>query len=226
MDVEEKINDCKFNLNQIIHFNPDPYYVTYFLKKYLQGVIDVYDGILEEANRDFGLFVSGRCTIEKLEFKAGQKNDQTALKFISWYNENYKVENRGPYPNFIAKMISIVKQNDSFPKILVKMTAKQGYKGDHFQEIKVNLSNGKLIVKELEIQIKRQIPVFLEIINQKRKDHDEPKVYENQVIASAFVDMRDFEDIEVLQACTVYLSVMQRFWDDSREEINRLTSRS
>ena len=85
MNIEEKIRDCEYNLKQINHFNPDPYYVNYFFEAYLQSVIDVYDKILEEANRDFGLFISGKSTKEKFEKKAKEKNDQKALKFLTWF---------------------------------------------------------------------------------------------------------------------------------------------
>ncbi|MCJ8345691.1 cadherin repeat domain-containing protein, partial [bacterium] len=51
------------------------------------------------------------------------------------------------------------------------------YKGDIYQQIKVNLNHGKLRSKEeLKIEIKRQTPIFLEIINHKRTENNEPKV--------------------------------------------------
>ena len=81
MSFERKVADCQYNLKQINHFNPDPYYVDYFFKAYLQSVINIYDEILEEANRDFGLFVLGKCTKEEFERKAIEKNDQKALDF-------------------------------------------------------------------------------------------------------------------------------------------------
>ena len=51
--------------------------------------------------------------------------------------------------------------------------------------------------EELEIEIRRQLPVFLEIINHKRRDKNEPKIEENQVIASTFVDIGNKEDMIV-----------------------------
>ena len=90
MFVEEKLKNCSYNLNQIIHFNPDPYYVDYFFRMYIQSVSDFYDGIFEEANRDFGLFISGKSTREKFEKKAIEKGDVLALKFLSWFKENYE----------------------------------------------------------------------------------------------------------------------------------------
>ena len=225
MSVERKVADCQYNLKQINHFNPDPYYVNYFFKAYLQSVINVYDGIFEEANRDFGLFIFGKCTKEKFERKAIEKNDQKALKFLSWFRKNYKNEHNNSYPNFIKEIIYFFKQYNHLPKITMKIQANQRYKDDVFQLIQVVLTNGKIRSKEeLKIEIKRQTPVFLEIINQKRKKKNEPKVSENQVIASTFLEMENFEDIEISQACETYLPVLKRFLDESRNEIKVLTT--
>ncbi len=110
MNIEGKIKDCEYNLKQINHFNPEPYYVNYFFKAYIKSVIDVYDGIFEEANRDFGLFISGKCTKEKFEVKSTEKNDQLALKFLSWFEENYENEHDNSYPDFIKKIICFYKK--------------------------------------------------------------------------------------------------------------------
>ena len=63
------------------------------------------------------------------------------------------------------------------PKIKIMIRAIERYKNDFNQEIKIDLRNGKIISKEqLDIEIKRQTPIFLETINAKRKEKDEPKV--------------------------------------------------
>ena len=224
MNVEEKIKNCEDNLKQINHFNPDPYYVNYFFKAYLLSVIDVYDEIFEEGNRDFGLFVSGKCTKEKFEVKAIEKNDQMALKFLSWFNENYENEHNRSYPNFIKKISGFYKKYNHLPEITIKIRANQRYKDDVFQSIKVPLTKGKIRSnQELQIEIKRQMPVFLETINQKRKKKNEPKVNENQILPSAFLEIENNE-VEISHVCEVYLPVMKRFLDESRNEIKRLTS--
>ncbi len=223
MNIEGKIKDCEYNLKQINHFNPDPYYVSYFFKAYLRCVIDVYDEILEEANRDFGLFISGKCTKEKFERKAMEKNDQKALRFLAWFNENYEDEHSSSYPSFIKKIICFFREFNHFPKITIKILANQRYKDDVFQSIKVGLIKGKIRSKdELQIEIKRQIPVFLEKINQKRRGKNEPKVAENQIIASAFLEIRNHK-VEISHACEIYLPVMKRFLDESRNQIKSLT---
>ena len=60
------------------------------------------------------------------------------------------------------------------------------YKDDINHEIKVDLNHGKLrSKKEVDIEIKRQLPIFLEIINHKRNKKNEPKVRKNQIITTA-----------------------------------------
>jgi hypothetical protein len=225
MNIEEKIKDCEYNLKQISHFNPDPYYVNYFFKAYLQAVIDVFDKIFEEANRDFGLFVSEKSSREKFERKAIEKNDQLALKFLSWFNESYENEHNRSYPSFINKLIYFLKEYNHLPKIIIKIGANQRYQDDVYQLIQVELTKGKIRSKEaMQIEINRQTPLFLEIINQKRKSKNEPKVAKNQVMASAFLELKNYEDIEIEYACEVYLPVMRRLLDESRNEIKKLTS--
>jgi len=224
MNVEGKLKDCEYNLKQINHFNPDSYYVNYFFKAYLQSVIDVYDEILEEANRDFGLFISGKCTKEKFKVKALKKNDQKALRFLSWFNENYEIEHTSSYPSFIKKISCFFKEYKHLPEITIKIRANQRYKDDDVQAIQVGLTKGKIKSKEeLRIEITRQEPMFLEIINQKRKNKNEPKVSKNQIIASAYLEIKNHEDIEISYACEIYLHVMKRFLDESRNQIKRLT---
>ena len=145
------------------------------------------------------------------------------LMFLSWFEGNYESEHESSYPKFIQDVISFFKEYKHLPKITIKIQASQKYKDDIFQLIQVGLTNGKLRSKEeLEIEIKRQIPVFLELINQKRKNRNEPKVSEHQIIASAYLEMKDNEEMEISYACEVYLPVVKRILEESREEIKRV----
>jgi len=223
MNFEEKIRDCKYNLKQINHYNPDPYYVGYFFEAYLKSAIEICNKIFEEANRDFGLFVFGECTIEKFERKALEKNDQSALRFLSWFKENFEKEHANPYPNFIQSTMNFFKEHGHVSNITVKIRANQRYKDDVSQPIQVGLTNGKIRSKEeLQIEITRQTPIFLEIINLKRKNNNEPNVSENQIIASAFLERKNHEDMEIAYSCEIYLPVLKRLLDESMNEIKRL----
>jgi hypothetical protein len=103
--------------------------------------------------------------------------------------------------------------------------ASDRYKDDINQQIKVNLSNEKLRSKEeLDIEVKRQLPVFFEIINHKRNEKNEPKVGENQINVSAFLDVEDHKDIEIAYAAGIYIPVMKRLVEESRKEIKELTT--
>jgi hypothetical protein len=224
MKIEEKLRDCEYFIKQVNHFNPDPYYVDYFFRLYLQSINDIYDEIFEEANRSFGLFISGKSTKKKFENKAIEKDDNLALKFLSWFEENYKNEHSSSYPNFIQETICFFKKYNCLPKTVIKIQAEQKRKDDVFQLIKVGLTNGKIKSKEnLEIEIRRQMPVFLEVINQKRKINNEPKVNDNQIIASAYLEMKKFEDFEIKYSCEIYLPVLKRFVNESRNKIKELT---
>ena len=106
------------------------------------------------------------------------------------------------------------------------MIVNQRYKGDISQEILVGLKNGKLRSKEeLQMEINRQIPMFLQIINQKRKSKGEPKVSSDQIKASNFLELENNEEIEIIDACRTYIPVLKKFTQDSRDKIKELTKR-
>ena len=102
-----------------------------------------------------------------------------------------KKEHENPYPNFMNKICQFKNENESLPKIKIMIRASERYKDDFNQEIKIDLRNGKIISKEqLDIEIKRQTPIFLEIINAKRNEKNEPKVTKKKLVASAFVSLQ------------------------------------
>jgi len=224
MDCKEKIEECESILKQIIQFEPDPYYVNYFFNSYLYSVNNVYVGIFEEANRDFGLFISGKYTRDAFLEKAKMKDDQKAIDFLSWFDKKYEEEHQNPYPNFIKKSCKLQNEHKKLPKIKIMIRAKKRYAEDPNQEILANLKNEKLrSVEELQIEIKRQIPIFLEIINYKRSNNNEPRINEREVTVSTFLDIEDDGEIEIVYASKIYISVMKRFLIDARKKIKELT---
>lgn len=225
MNIEEKIEECESILKQIKQFDPDPYYVNYFFNSYLFSVNKVYVGIFEEANRDFGLFIPGQYNRETFLEKAKEKNDQKAMHFASWFDKKYDEEHKNPYPNFIKKSCKFQNDHRKLPKIKIMIRAKERYVGDPNQEIISNLRDEKLRSKEeLQIEIKRQIPIFLEVINYKRSNNKEPKINKKQVTVSTFLDIEENdENIEITYASEIYISVMKRFLVEARKKIRELT---
>jgi len=225
MNIEKTIKNCEIYLKQIKQYEPDPYYVNYFFNEYINSVNDTFNGIFEEGNRDFGLFISEKISQINFDEKAKMKNDQNAIKFSEWYSLEYNQEHKNPYPNFIKKICQFKNKFEKLPKIKIMIRASDRYKDDIYQEIKVNLSHEKLRSKEeLDIEIKRQLPIFLEIINHKRDKNNEPKVGENQVIASTFLDIEEYENIEIVYAAEIYIQVMRRLVEESRKKIKELTT--
>jgi len=225
MNCEEKIKECEAILKQIIQFEPDPYYVNYFFNSYLFSVNKVYFEIFKEASRDFGLFISEKYTRESFLDKAKEKNDQKAIDFISWFDKKYKEEHKNPYPNFIEKSCEFQKDHKKLPKIKIMMRSKERYEGDPNQEVLVNLKNNKLrSVEELQIEVKRQTPVFLEIVNYKRSKKNEPRINEKQVTTSTFLDIEENgKEVEIVYASKMYIAIMQRLLVDMRKKITELT---
>ena len=225
MNIEKTIKDCEINLKQIKHYDPDPFYVNYFFNEYINSVSNTFNGIFEEGNRDFGLFISEKISQKKFDRKAKIKNDQNAIKFSEWYSIKYNQEHENPYPNFIKKICQFKNKFEKLPKIKIMIRASDRYKDDIYQQIKVNLSHEKLRSKEeLEIEIKRQSPIFLEIINHKRSKNNEPKVGKNQVIASTFLDIEEHKEIEIAYAAEIYIPVVKRLVEESRKKIKELTT--
>lgn len=223
MNIEETIEKIEISLKQIKQYEPDPFYVNHFFDQYISLRERIIVGIFEEADRDFGLFLTGLVTEESFHEKAKLKNDENAIKFLEWFRTKYAEEHKNPHPNFISKTCKFKKKFKKLPDLKIMIRASDRYKDDINQEIKVPLSNGKLRSrKELVIEIKRQLPVFLEIINDKRREKNEPELKNNQIIAPTFLDIEDHKNIEVVYASEIYIPVMKRLVGEARMKIKDL----
>jgi len=223
MNIEKEIEESEFILKKIKQYESDPYYVSYFFNSYLFSVNKVYHGIFEEANRDFGLFISEYSKNAFLE-KATEKNDRKALSFGIWFEKKYDEYHQCGYPNFIKKCCKFQNDGKLLPKIKIMISAKERYINDPNHEIICNMKDGKIGSKEeLQIEIRRQLPIFLEIINYKRNNFKEPIINKNQVSISTFLDIDGNEDVDILDASKNYLFVLKKFVFEAREKIKELT---
>ena len=226
MNIEEEIEKCEIYLKQLKQYDPDPFYVIHFFNQFILSINNIISGIFEEANTDFGLFVSQPISEQNFYEKAKKKNDEDALKFSTWFSSKFTEEHENPYPNSIKKIYDFRKEFGKLPEIKIMIRASDRYKDDINQQIKVNLNQGKIRSKEeLKIEIRRQLPVFLEIINHKRRKKNEPKIEENQVTASSFVEIEKNENIEIVYASEIYIPVLKRLVEESREKIYELSKK-
>ena len=225
MNIEEEIKECEIYLKQIKQYDPDPFYVNYFFNKYINSINNIIYGIFEEANMDFGLFVTEEITQRKFSEKANEKKDTNALKFSEWFSIKYKKEHENPYPNFMNEICQFKNKNETLPEIKIRIRATERYKNDFNQEIKIGLKNGKIISKDqLNIEMKRQTQMFLEIINIKRNKKEEPKVTKEKITSSAFVNLEKDQNIEIMYLCQIYMPVIRRLIDEARDKIKELTN--
>ena len=224
MNIEDAIKKSEISLKQIKQYDPDPYYVNYFFNEYIISINSIINSIFEEANRNFGLFILQNISEGEFYKNAKLKNDKNAIKFSEWYSKKYVEEHKNVYPCFIKEICQFRNKFQTLPEIKIMIRATDRYKDDINQQIKVNLSNGKLRAKEeLDVEIKRQTPVFLEILNHKRMKKNEPKIGKNQIIASTFLDINDHKDIEIIYASEIYIPVIKRLVDESRKQIKEIT---
>ena len=223
MNIEKAIEECEISLKQIKKYDPDPFYVNYFFNQYIISINNIIEGIFEEANRDFGLFVSEKISEKTFSKKAKLKKDENAIKFSEWYIQKYNEEHKYAYPNFMDKVRYFQNKFEKLPEIKIMMRSTDRYKDDINQQIKINLHNYKLrSKKEVDIEIERQLPIFLQVINHKRHEKNEPKVEGNQVIASAFLDMGNYENFEIGYTAEIYIPVMKRLVEEARKKIKEL----
>lgn len=223
MNIEEAIEKCEIYLKQIKQYEPDPFYVNYFFDQYISLRDKIIAGIFEEADKNFELFLTKSVIKENFQQKAKLKNDENAIKFSEWFRTKYIEEHQNLYPNLMSEICNFRKKFGKLPDVKIMIRASDRYKDDINLEIHVPLKNKKLHSKnELNIEIKRQSPVFLKIINYKRHERNEPKVKNNQIIASTFLDVKNHKNVEIIYASEIYIPVIKRLVEESRIKIKDL----
>ena len=148
MNVEEEIKKCDYvGIENLLYIFLKAFYVNYFFNKYINSINNIIYGIFEEANMDFGLFVTEKITQRKFNEKANIKKDTNALKFSEWFSIKYKKEHENPYPNFMNEICQFKNKNETLPEIKIRIRAKRKTQSILSKQIKIGLKNGKIISK-------------------------------------------------------------------------------
>ena len=220
-DIEQEFENCRITIKQMKQYEPEPYYIIYFLKIYANLVEKIFSGIFEEAARDFGLYISEKINQQTFERNVQTKKDEKSKRFLDWYIlEHQKIDQKSS-SKLIKEIIEKI-QSKRILKIKIMLRAKQRFLDDIFQEINVTLKNGKFRSKdELQLEIYKQTPKFLESINIKRKNNREPTVKENQIVTSTFIEI-DERDFEIVYFAEIYLKTIIKIVKDSRKKIEEL----
>ena len=102
------------------------------------------------------------CRRENWRIWVDTKTDQTVWLW-SWFDKKYDEEHKNTLRILLEKIINSKIAIENWQKL--RLWLKERYVGDPNQEIISNLRYGKLRSKEeLQIEIKRQMQIFLELI--------------------------------------------------------------
>ena len=90
-------------IKQMKQYEPDPYYINYFLKTYINSINKIFSSIFEDAASDFGLFISGKINQQTFEKENQTKNDEKINEFLDWYRIQHKKEMENLLQNSLKK---------------------------------------------------------------------------------------------------------------------------
>ena len=156
MEIEREIENCQVCLAKLKQYDPDPYYVSFFFNQYTNAIKNIINGIIEEANRDFGLFIHGKISYETFQQKAKYKNDLSAIKFAEWFFKKYEEEHANLYPSIMKKILNFKEISQKIPTIKLMIKPRKRYDGDFNQEVQINQKPNKR--ENLMMEIDKQIP--------------------------------------------------------------------
>ena len=189
--------------------DPDPYYIRYYLVKYMDAADAAIGRIFASAGSSFGVMMRGRaktrdeyvhCLWQREKSNgSSQGTDMLAREFLRWYDAQHAgAWHEGTPAQMMGIVLDARHATGSMPGIKIMIRAKERHKGDPIYEINTRglLSGGKLLSRqELEMRVKRRMPAFLEIINHKRSQNGEPAVKTGDVMPSAFAEITRHDDI-------------------------------
>ncbi len=198
-DNYDLIQECTKYAKQIKLHDPDPYYVKYCFSEYLKSVDVVINDIFASADVDFGVFSPQPVTRNSFATHIVQKynkyQNSLAFKFLRWFDEQYNGQwHTGTYPFMMRITRDVFRITRKIPRVKIMLRPKHRYKDDPTFELStVGLtSDDKLHSKDaLRIQMNRYMPIFLDLVNHKRQQQNEPVVSAKQVVASAFAIVDD-----------------------------------
>lgn len=224
MDIEESLEECRMSLSNIMKYNPEPFYVDEFFLEFLESVKNVINGIVREAERDFGLFINKKINLESFREKAELKNDLKALEFHDWLESRIIKENQFNMARFIWDCLKLTENKGIIPSSKIFLKPKEPIDEDVVYPLNILMKNGKILSKdELEISKKHNLNLFTKIINERRKLNSNEKISEKEVEVSALIDF-DGEYFEILECCKIYLNILKEIVDEARNRIKQLTS--
>lgn len=255
MNPDEAVQECAACAMQIKRYDPDPHYTGYYFGRYIRAVNLAIDGIFAEADIDFGLFTGGSITQEIFADSLKRRGDQSAAAFLKWYEDRYPEWHSGAYPQMMDVVRRVTNMTGHKVEIEIMIRAADRYKDDPVHHLGAGLTrNGRLRSEmELDVAVRRNTALFVEVINHKRRSRDEPVTDARRLVTSTFAVINAPSThessagmstlgaessgaltrigtppqivMELAYSTEIYIQVIKRIVEESRQEILSITSR-
>lgn len=224
MNIKDLIEDCKLSLINIEKFYPEPFYVDKFFLDFLESSRQVLQLIISDASTTFGLFIKGNISIEKFREIALAKNDKKALEFLEWFQDRISEEYQFPNARFMLECIKKLENKQKPIQSKIFLTNNEITQSGICYPLDILLKNGK-IANEYDYSktLENNIPIYLEIINEKRKSKSEAKISKNDISVCVLIEQNS-EYFDVLECSRIFLSILNEIIQEARSKAKNLTS--
>lgn len=229
--------------------DPDPYYVGHLFSMYLRAADAAINDIFAGADTDFGLFARGRPMTRdsfaahlirrrqlRRQRQGGSGHDALATEFLRWYDGQYDGQWHHPpgsYPHLMRIARDAARTSPRLPDVRITMVATDMYRDDPVYEMDMAglTVGGRLRSRaELDAQVRRRTPVFLEMVNHKRRRYGEPATRAGRVAASASAALcgggarGPYATMNIPRAAEVYVSTIKRMRAESALRMREVAS--
>lgn len=235
----DAMQECRMRARQIRLHDPDPYYAGHHFGQYLRAANAAVDGIFHTAGTDFGLLSCMGKYAARGSFEAAIRarggRDAAASEFLGWFD----AQDSGPwhsaaYTRVVGAARRMVRTHGRAPEVRVMISISDGYADDPSYEVDtagLTSRGGRLRSRdELSVEVRRRLPAFLDMVNDKRRRSGEPAASAGDVGASCFAVVRHdggrTHTAEMARAADVYVQTLQRMISESEARIRDLAAPS
>lgn len=231
----DAVQECRMRARQIRLHNPDPHYTGHHFEQYLRAANAAVDGIFHTAGIDFGLLacMGKPATRDSFEYAIRERGRRDALasEFLKWYDAQHS----GPwhsavYTRAVGAARHMIRTHGRAPGVRIMISVSDGYADDPSYEVDTAglTSRGRLRSRdEMSVEVRRRLPAFLDMVNDKRRRRGEPAASAGNVGAFCFAVVRHggkTHAVEMARAADVYVQALQRMISESEVRIRELAA--
>jgi len=150
MTAEEKLEEAYYNLDKVRHLPFLQHTFKFELSNFLSSSQSILWHLIEDYNIKFGLGLSGKYSIENFKQKAKDTKNETALKFIQWFADEYnKLQQNHEYGFLVEKRHLNVHQKSVMPtKSILSDYTPRTFQAGTTTEIPINFDMAESVFDE------------------------------------------------------------------------------